>query len=750
MKKNIPTPFDTFFNTALNPAQQQAVAHLNGPILVVAGAGSGKTRVITARITNFIKNHNVSPESILALTFTNKAATEMRGRIARFLDNTQILPFIGTFHSYCVRLLKQHQDKLDTPFFSILDEDDQRKLISDIIKRNNLTKQLNARQVAYQISYLKNHTTDPVKPAVEVLSNPLMHDIFYAYEQEKKASKCLDFDDLLLKTVGLFQNNRTFKQQFQQQIRHILVDEYQDTNTVQHQLLKHMALTNKKLAIDSMCVVGDEDQSIYSWRGATVSNILNFKKDFPHTTVVKIEQNYRSVQPILDAANHVITHNHNRNPKKLWSEKKGKDRIRVLTCLTEYQEAATIAQLLETIRTTKQHAACAILYRTHAQSRALEEALIRQNMPYKIIGGMQFYERKEIKDILAYLRLVINPFDRAAFFRIINIPARGLGKKFEEQAYELWQQEPFLTFADLIKKLIDSNVVRGTKQKALEQMLYILASLEPTSIPHKAAQQVIERSAYLGYLKDAYDPEDARARIENIQELIEAMQHFASQDINTISQFIEEVTLMQEKQHEQGQAQNPVLMMTLHAAKGLEFDMVIIAGLEEGLLPSARSLMDSQAIEEERRLFYVGITRAKERLLITHAKYRYSYGQMVDQVTSRFIPELPQHVTIQDDCAYWKNFQTQTYFTDWLGIQVKNTFQTFSMPQNIHKQMIKPSKETNRQTTQSTYKKNAVVKHAKYGIGIVQGTEKKSDKIYVKVKFKSGEKKIVSSFLQKV
>ncbi|HRN77645.1 MAG TPA: 3'-5' exonuclease [Candidatus Dependentiae bacterium] len=755
------TSFNTFLSTELNQAQQQAVTHKTGSILVVAGAGSGKTRVITTRITNLIKNHAVNPQSIIALTFTNKAATEMRERIIKFLGTEESLPFIGTFHSYCVRMLKQHQDKLDAPFFSILDEDDKCKLINSILQKSNLQKQISARQAAYQISYVKNHTVNPSKPALDTLHNPLMHDIFYAYEKEKKISKCLDFDDLLLETVHLFDTHTAFKHEFQKTIQHILVDEYQDTNTVQHALLKHMALANKKFAAESICVVGDEDQSIYSWRGATVSNILNFTKDFPKTTIIKIEQNYRSVQPILDAANHVITHNQERNPKKLWSDKKGKDRIRLLTTLTEYQEAATIVHCIEALHASKKTQEIAILYRTHSQSRALEEALIRQNITYKIIGGMQFYERKEIKDILAYLRLIINPFDRTSFFRVINTPARGLGEKFEELVYETWQQEPFLTFIDVLKKLIDTKEITGNKQKSVEQFLFVINGLDAMSTPYQATQQIIERSRYLAYLKDAHEPEDARARIENMQELIKAMQHFETENITTITQFIEEVTLMQEKQHEQDTTQQPVLMMTLHAAKGLEFDTVIIAGLEEGLLPSARSLTDSLAVEEERRLFYVGITRAKERLLITHAKYRYSYGQMVDQVASRFVSELPQSGIKHDDCTYWKNYQTQTYFGDWLGTPpIKNEFQSFAMPASVRettkkkscvsqpKTAVSPTKKGSQLPT--AIRKNKIVTHKKYGVGVIEHTETRGEKTYVTVKFKSGSKKILATFLENV
>jgi len=804
--------FSTFLTNHLNDEQRQAVTHKNGPILVVAGAGSGKTRVITARITNLILNQNVPAQTIVALTFTNKAALEMRERIGHFLGNEQTLPFIGTFHSYCVRLLRQNQELLDTPFFSILDDTDQQKLLSGILQRAGAQKKITARQVAYQISHIKNHTVDPSNPAFDTISNPFVHEIYTAYEQEKKANRSLDFDDLLLETLKLFKKSKPFKEQFQARIRHIMVDEYQDTNLVQHSLLREMAQLNNKTIADSICVVGDEDQSIYSWRGATVTNILNFKNDFPNTTLVKIEQNYRSVQPILDAANHVIQNNYNRNPKTLWSERKGTDRIRTLTCLSEYQEADVIAQLLTIGQQQKKLDTFAVLYRTHAQSRTIEEALIKNTIPYKIIGGTQFYERKEIRDILAYMRLIINPFDRASLFRVINTPARGLGAQFEEQFYTSWHDEPFLTYADLVHKMIQAGDITPTKQKGLKKFLHVLDGIDPSSLPSAAVHQILTRSEYIAFIKDSHDPEDAQARIENIQELVDAIKHAESQGTRTITDFIEEVTLMQEKSSKQD-THTPVLLMTLHAAKGLEFDTVILAGLEEGLLPSTRSMNSTETIEEERRLFYVGITRAKERLLLTHAKYRYTYGQMVEQSPSRFVGEIPTALLHKQDCFYWKPGEVDAFFSDWLGVkktqatqplythQDPRTFTTrptaresvatqpYFAPTSLKsfdghgkatkkggpekstavrkpavgkalsgKQPVQYAQTSATKTEQSDipnvssslFKVNHPVSHAKYGVGIVQKVEDRADNTYVTVKFKTGTKKITSEFLQKV
>jgi len=742
MNNTTPSSLDTFIATALNAPQQEAVTHDCGPILVIAGAGSGKTRVITTRITHLLLKKQVPAHALVALTFTNKAALEMKHRIQQFLPHTQELPFIGTFHAYCVRLLRLNNHRLEYPFLSILDEDDQQKLLATIIQKHGLQKQFTAKQIGYRISHIKNHLANPNQLPHELINNTFMYDIYKAYEQEKKINRCLDFDDLLLETLKLFKHTGEFKTEYQRTVRHILVDEYQDTNVVQHSLLKEMALHKTQLAVDSICAVGDEDQSIYSWRGATVANILNFKKDFANTTTVKIEQNYRSVQHILDAANKVINHNTNRNPKTLWSAKKGIDRIRQLTCLTEYQEAEIIAQLLTLAKQNITLDSHAVLYRTHAQSRALEEALVKHAIPYKIIGGIQFYERKEIKDLLAYLRLIINPFDRTSLMRVINSPTRGLGAKFEEQVFELWSVQPFLTFQQILQELLTTHTLPLAKQKMVHSFCTIFDTLEPHSCASSALQQIIMRTQYLSFLKETCEAQDALGRIDNVQELIDAVQYAESTGTKTVTDFIEQVSLMQEKKTKQDES-HTVTLMSLHAAKGLEFDTVIIAGLEETLLPSSRSLENDDALEEERRLFYVGITRAKEHLLLTRAKHRYTYGRMVDQRASRFLHEIPPHLVNTDDCSYWKSYQIKPYFTDWLD-GVPPVFQ--HAPKTIS---IVPAMEPRANTRH--FRPNQPVSHATYGMGIVQKIEEKSDETtYVTVKFKTGSKKIVSTFLRSI
>src|SRR5579871_1147031 len=639
--------FNEFLTSNLNQEQLKAVKQPQGSLLVIAGAGSGKTRVITARIAHLILNEQVDPTSIIALTFTNKAATEMAERIEHFLGPDIPKPFIGTFHGYCLRLLKGNLKLLNIPSFSILDADDQHKIINGIITRNGLNKKTTAQQLLYYISQLKNQLIAPDQAASTVAHITWIKQVYTAYEAEKKASNCFDFDDLMIETLTLFKKHITFKQALHDQIRHILVDEYQDTNIVQHELLKQMATKQGSCIVDSLCAVGDEDQSIYSWRGATVANMLNFKKDFAPTTLIKLEQNYRSAQPILEAANKVITHNKYRNPKTLWSGREAHDRIRSIICLSDYQESDAIAHFIHLASARQKRSSIAILYRTHSQSRSLEEGLLKSSIPYKIIGGIQFYERKEIKDLLAYLRLIANPFDRPAFFRVINCPSRSLGEKFETLFQERWQREPYATFNDVAHMLITDGSITGIKKTALTQFLHLFSGLTHTSAVSTALQTIITATDYQQYLNKTYDTQEAEERWDNVQELMNAVHHQTT--ANTVELFLHDVALMQEKKKADDAESDPVLLMTLHAAKGLEFNTIIIAGLEEGLLPSSRSLSDTNALEEERRLLYVGITRAQERLLITRTRYRYLYGKMTDQLPSRFLAELPNTVIVTQD-----------------------------------------------------------------------------------------------------
>jgi DNA helicase-2/ATP-dependent DNA helicase PcrA len=742
--------FTDFLNTQLNQEQRQAVQFSSGPILIIAGAGSGKTRVITSRIANLILNNGAAASGIIALTFTNKAAQEMQHRITNILGTMQEMPFLGTFHSYCVRFLKKHQELLAIPFFSILDEDDQQKILAGIIKRNALHKRVTAKQLSYQISRLKNQSIHP--EALQDLKNDqFLYAIYQAYEQEKRASKCLDFDDLLLEVVRLLKKNAELLDRVHQSIEHVLVDEYQDTNIVQHELLKLLTQkNNKELAIKSICVVGDEDQSIYSWRGATVTNILNFKNDFPHTTTIKIEQNYRSVQPILEVANQVIIHNEQRNPKNLWSTREGSDRVLMLACSSEYQEADSVASFIKTSIAHEKQRTCAVLYRAHYQSRALEEALIKRGVPYTIIGGIQFYERKEIKDLLAYLRLIANPFDKTAFFRIINCPTRGLGEAFEELFYDRWHAEPFMNYSDIADKLYKEGILPAKKVQSLKSFLAIFEHLQPSDKPSAVLDIILKKTDYLTYLKDNFDEEEAETKIENVKELMQGIQHFEGMQISTVGSFLDEVALLQEKIALAKKAdKHSVVLMTLHAAKGLEFDNVAIVGLNEDLLPSSRTANDPDGLEEERRLLYVGITRTRERLLLSYARNRHTYGQLTEHLPSRFMREIPTSLFTRHDLGYTHPEQLDMIFAQWLQAEKAppKSILTFGTARQQTRTGIR---EENAEHAHD-WKKNQPVTHAQFGVGIIQEIElRRNGKLYITANFKSGTKKIESSFLKPV
>lgn len=746
--------FEQFVEQQLNSPQKKAVQHAKGPLLVIAGAGSGKTRVITARIVNLLLNHNVAPHSIVALTFTNKAAKEMQERIHSFIGKGE-KPFIGTFHSYCLFLLRRYAHLVDLPTFSILDSDDQTQLLQLIIKRAFLEKRITAKSLGYQISAVKNELA--LDPTNIGHIDPFVYQLYLAYEKEKAASKCLDFDDLLLKIHQLFSKNKELRYAQQEQVRHLLVDEYQDTNLVQHALLKHMSLDGAQFAIESLCAVGDEDQSIYSWRGATVANIMNFKKDFKNTETITIETNYRSVQPILQTANTIIANNTTRHPKKLTSDRKATDRVRTMRCMSAYQEGEILAQYVEMVRKKGKNHSVAVLYRAHYQSRSLEEALIRHNIPYKIIGGIQFYERKEIKDILAYLRLITNPYDRVSFIRAINTPARGLGDKFVEDFHTIWEHEPLFGYADVAHHMIQDGSVKGKKAETLLQFVDMLKKISAEDAPSKAIQKIVDTVRYLPYLQDTNDPKEAESRTENVKELVRASSFFEQTGVTSIRDFLHEIALMQEKAQSKDDQEETVQLMTLHAAKGLEFDSIILPGLEEGVFPSTRSTMDKENMEEERRLLYVGITRAKERLLLTHSRYRTTYGQMLEQAPSRFLAELPTHLVGMTDCAPWNKLQFQQFFAEWLGIQTTSSVMTFGASTHTSASAgTNPLKDARPLLAQKpkpntgALKVNQLVKHASFGVGLVKSIEQRGDDLFVSAQFKTGLKMVKATFLERM
>ncbi|MFC1894819.1 ATP-dependent helicase [Candidatus Dependentiae bacterium] len=752
--------FNQFLKEELNKPQLKAVTHSKGSTIVIAGAGSGKTRVITARIANLIINENTNPKSIVALTFTNKAAGEMKERLINFLGTNKNLPFVGTFHSYCLLLLRSNPTLLQHPEFTILDADDQKSLIKKILKKHGLEKQFSVYEINYQISNIKNKFNLDIQD--DSLVKPILKEIYSAYESEKNSSHSLDFDDLILEILKSFQNNPTFKNNFHEKIKHVLVDEYQDTNAVQHELLKNMALNSKKnFTLDSICAVGDEDQSIYSWRGAIATNMIQFQKDFKPVTKIKIEQNYRTVKPILEAANSVISNNKNRTNKILWSDKNAKNRILNLICRSSGQEAYTIANIISSISESSREqklSNIAIFYRTHFQSRSIEEALIQNSIPYKIVGGIRFYERKEIKDLLAYLRLVVNPFDRASLFRIINLPARGLGQKFEEKLYEELNKNSLLNFKQILKILQNTETKTTTiKYQNIENFLNIFKELDPKQTPSQVLEKILQEIEYLNYLTKTFDEKEANTKKENVKEFLYSIRNFERKTSqNNLSLFIQEISLMQEKIENKANVEDQVQCMTLHSAKGLEFNYVIISGIEEGILPSYQSLKGNKELEEERRLFYVGITRAKERLILLNANFRNTYGQINDQVVSRFLEEIPTKLITKINISQMHDIQVKSHFNNWIGKQ-QNASNLFTFKDFAPKTSFSEFKPTKFVTPKKPFlnstpwKKNQPVKHKKFGIGIIKKIEKKvGNEYYITASFKCGEKKLLSSFLSPI
>lgn len=751
--------FNQFFEKYLNSEQQKAVEPKNGVLLVCAGAGSGKTRVITSRIAHLILNHEVEASSILALTFTNKAANEMKERVANFLPEERSLPFVGTFHSFCLRLLKTNSQLLPHASFSLMDEDDQLKLIRSIINKNGLNKKVAPKQIISFISKIKNEAlTQQEKEELWQYDN-LLKEIYHLYEHEKNNAHCLDFDDLLVNTLNLFKNKPEFKASFQKRVRHVLVDEYQDTNKIQHALLTQMVNNDEsKFLIDSLCVVGDEDQSIYSWRGATVSNIINFKKDFENTTSIVIDQNYRSVQPILNTANELIKNNVYRNPKKLWSTREASDRIRLISCSSSYQEAEAIAIFLKKSKKSglgkNSLNSNAILYRSHFQSRSIEEALIRNSIPYKIIGGIQFYERLEIKDLFAYLRLIVNPFDRFAFSRVINTPTRGLGEKFEDLFLSYWVKQPLLDFKEISKLLLESKQLTKIKEEALKDFINIFDGLAPHNMTSEVLNIILFKTNYFNYLKESFEKEEADTKKDNIKELISSINYFEEKNSYALDLFLQEVSLMQEMLSKNTSNDDFIRLMTLHAAKGLEFDTIILPGIEEGIIPSSHSLYNPENLEEERRLLYVGITRARENLFLTYSKNRYTYGQLTEQRPSRFIDELPEEYIQREDCSYWNTEQFEKYFYAWgAAPQGITPEQNVTQKHTAIKQKTKPSGRDPvdtiiDQNSEHNWTVNQLINHETFGFGTIQKIEKKSSITYITARFKNGLKKVHSKFIK--
>ena len=627
----------------LNREQQQAVQHTEGPLLILAGAGSGKTKVLTVRIA-YLLAQGVNPYEILAITFTNKAAKEMKSRVEGLVGDVANRIWLSTFHSFCAKFLRFELDNFlgYNSNFTIYDTSDSQVVIKAALKALNLDdKYYPVGAMISAISDAKNKlmfASDYRKQARDFYQQKVA-DVYEYYERELRKNNALDFDDLLLVAVKLLQSNAAVLDKYSKRFKYVMIDEYQDTNHAQY-LLAYLLSSHWK----NIAVVGDADQSIYAWRGADIQNILDFEKDYPNCTSIKLEQNYRSTKIILDAANAVIDHNEGRPEKNLWTDKVEGAKIQHFTAQSEHEEAAFIGDTI-----VKKHdihgvpyGDMAILYRTNAQSRVLEEALIKRALPYTMVGGTKFYDRKEIKDVLAYLRVLYNPFDDLSLLRIINVPKRSIGATTVSKLQDYARENGTSLFMTLTQLHLVDTIKGKTKEKLEEFGILIftlVAEMDDKSVLD-ILEAILDRTGYLAQLEESTDPQD-QARAENIGELLSVAKDF--QDTNptgTVEDFLEQVALVNDVDSFE-QEESKVILMTLHAAKGLEFPIVFLGGLEEGLFPHSRTLMNPEEIEEERRLAYVGITRAEKELYISNATTRTVFGRTSSYLPSRFIDEIP-------------------------------------------------------------------------------------------------------------
>ena len=741
------------FLDQLNPAQRDAVLQVDGPLLILAGAGSGKTRVIAFRIAYLIGGGHADAREVVAVTFTNKAAEEMQERVKGLLGENATGAWISTFHAMCARLLRREAPAIGlSRDFVIYDSSDQVAAVKQVMRELGIDDSVvQPRNVLSRISHAKNMMQGP-ESFQSTGYNPREAQtgrIFEGYQRALAESGALDFDDLLLKTVELFDRSEEVRNRYASRFKFLLVDEYQDTNRPQYLLLRRLAEAHHNI-----CVVGDPDQSIYKWRGADLRNIMDFEADYPDATVVRLEQNYRSTQVILDAASAVISQNRNRKEKRLWTDRKGGDKIRFFRTGDELEEADQIARIARGAINSSGETPMAVLYRTNAQSRVIEDAFRREVIPYRIIGGVRFYERKEIKDTLAYLKLLINPDDDVSLRRVINVPARGIGKGVMES---LDAAPPVLlpgdghshsthsVWARLVGGL-DQGLFSGRAASSLRTFRDLLISLtdiarqEPVSI---AIGKVLDRSGYLQALRDERS-EEAEGRIENLMELVSAAKEYETRDEGaTLGGFVDRLSLLSDVDESEGATDARVLMMTMHAAKGLEFPLVVIAGLEEGLFPHSRSADDEAELEEERRLCYVGMTRARRKLVLTSASRRRWYGDYRNSEPSRFIDEVPPDLMERNE-ARVPSFYQPTFSS--AGHEFRpNPYRR--QPGRVREETPSYAYEDEDQSKSGGLSVGMRVRHELFGVGTVVSMEPADGDAKLVVKFAGvGTKKLLAKY----
>ncbi len=722
----------------LNDMQQKAVLHTEGPLLLLAGAGSGKTRVLTHRIAYLIEK-GIRPFNILAITFTNKAAREMKERVSAITPRGDEV-WVSTFHSTCVRILRREIDKTGmNSKFSIYDTKDSERLLKDILRELNVSEKLYPpRMLMGIIGGCKDKLTSPEEYMKTVEKDFRMRkaaEIYAVYQSRLKENNALDFDDLIYKTVELFKERNDILDKYQERFRYIMVDEYQDTNYAQYQLVKLLADKYHNL-----CVVGDDDQSIYGWRGADINNILDFEKDFKDTTVIKLEQNYRSTSHILDSANAVIKQNKARKSKSLWTDAGDGDKLRFYHAEGDREEAMYICRTIkEGVKNGKSYKDFAVLYRNNALSRAVEEQLVKNNIPYRIFSGTRFYDRLEIMDILGYLRFINNPDDEMPLKRIINVPKRAIGDTTVSKVNDFAHENGISLYKALCRYNEIDSISQRTKNavgKFLE-LAYSLMNIASELPVSSLIEEILETTGYRAEL-EAQNTAEAQSRLENLEELEnKALDFEKNTEDASLSQFLEEVALVADVDNFT-EGDDTVVLMTLHSSKGLEFDTVFIAGFEESIFPGYRALQDPtfREMEEERRLCYVGITRAKKNLYLTAAKNRLQHGQRVFNMPSRFLKEIPntliereeEGLTIRKaDSAF--GFESTVHYRN----PVKNTFKPYKMPEP--------------KNVDIDYTVGDMVKHIKFGIGAVKDIAPAGADYEVTVEFKNaGTKKLMSRF----
>jgi len=704
----------------LNPAQREAVSHVSGPLLVLAGAGSGKTRVLTYRIAYLIDVEKVRPWRILAVTFTNKAAGEMKERVERLLGKAGTGAWVSTFHSWCARTLRKEADRLGySRAFSIYDDADRKSVIKKCMEELDISvKNFSPDAIGRHISSAKDILLSPESFATQAQDyfEETVARVYPVYQKKLQDANAFDFDDLIMKTVELFKGYPGILEEYQNKFEHILVDEYQDTNHAQYVLVNLLASKSRNL-----CVVGDEDQSIYGWRGADINNILDFEKDYPDARVIKLEQNYRSTQIILDAAGAVVKNNEERKGKTLYTHIEGGEKIGLMILEDEHQEAEAVVKRIQQLCGSDDYSLseAVILYRTNAQSRVFEQRLRDNGIPYVIVGGLGFYERKEVKDILAYLKVLANPKDDLSLKRIINVPGRGIGAKTISRIEEYGAKNGL----SLLEAVRQADQIDGLSARFkgiigdFSDMLDRFALMKEKTNVDELTAVVAEKTGYIDDLRKERSVE-ADGRIENVKELINATSEFRERSEEpTLEAFLEEVSLITDIDM-WDKSKDAVTLMTLHAVKGLEFRAVFIAGLEEGLFPLSRSLEDPSELEEERRLFYVGMTRAKERLFLSYARQRRRFGDMLN-LSSRFLDEVPkEHLEVEDHST-----RQREHFAD------------------VDVDRIEPFSLDSETPYDSILKAGTRVLHSHWGEGTIVHREGSGENLKLTVVFRGGMKK---------